>query len=492
VRTGPRTLDPDAQRADTERVQQAWRVLSVTSLGMTMAFLNASTLNVALPTLARQLDATASQASWFVLAYQLVNTALILPFGRLTDLLGRKTLYVAGLGVITLASLGSAFAPNAATLIVLRGLQGIGGAAVLANTTALLVDAFPERLLAMGLSLNATAAAASNVVGPVVGGALLSTLGWRSIFWFNVPIGVAGLWWAVRTLRVSTVPRERESFDIVGGLLSALALISLVLLLTQGNRVGWLSRSSGTLGCLCLTVVAALIIVERRVRHPLVDPVLFRDWQRSMAFAATTMMSVAQAAVGLLVALFLQSVQGDSPLEAGVWITPLAVGMMIASPCAGRLASHIDPRILSSTGFGITALGLFMLAIWLRAGSEHWFTAAALGVIGVGSGIFQAPNTASLMAEVPAARRGIASGVRSTLQSAGQLVSTAVCLAIVTATVAPAARGLVFAGRSVRSYPETSELLGGFRLAFLTMFLLCWIGIAASLLRGRRVVKRLS
>src|SRR5665213_2085750 len=145
-------LDELPVSSDVQQARHAWRVLSVTSLGMTLTFLNTSTLNIALPVLTRHFRATANQASWFVLAYLLVNTAFILVFGRITDLVGRRRLYMTGLAIITVASLASAFAPSAEALIALRALQGIGGAAILANTTALLVDAFPERLLTLGLS----------------------------------------------------------------------------------------------------------------------------------------------------------------------------------------------------------------------------------------------------------------------------------------------------------------------------------------------------
>jgi MFS family permease len=168
--------------AEIAQAAYAWRVLSVTSLGLTLTLLNTTSLTVALQTLTRHFHASATQASCFVLSYLLVNTAFILVFGRITDLLGRKRLYMLGLFTITVSGLACAFAPNADTLIALRAVQGIGGAAILANTTALLTDAFPPRLLPVGLSLNVTAASAASVVGPAVGGLLLSTLGWRAVF----------------------------------------------------------------------------------------------------------------------------------------------------------------------------------------------------------------------------------------------------------------------------------------------------------------------
>jgi MFS family permease len=167
--------------------------LSVTSLGVLLAAANTSTLDVALPVVARHFRASATAASWALLTYMLVNTVLILAFGRLADIVGRRRLYLAGLGTFTLASLACGFAPNILALDVLRGVQAIGAAAIITNTTAQLTDAFPRNLLATALGLNVAVAAASQVIGPVIGGAMASTWGWRAVFWFNVPTGVVGL-----------------------------------------------------------------------------------------------------------------------------------------------------------------------------------------------------------------------------------------------------------------------------------------------------------
>ncbi|MDQ1723731.1 MAG: hypothetical protein QOG52_759 [Frankiaceae bacterium] len=472
---------------DSTAAGRHWRVLSVTCLGMTLTFLNTSTLTIALPVLTRHFHASSTQATWFVLSYLLVNTALILSFGRITDLVGRKALYMSGLAIITLASLACAFAPTANALIALRAIQGIGGAAILANTTALLVDAFPDRLLALGLSLNVTAASAANVVGPAVGGVLVGTLGWRSVFWFNFPVGVLGLWWAKRVLPSrGAMRRVAERFDYAGGLLTFLILALVVFVLSNGNEMGWTGTTTLMLSALTALLVVVLVQVERRATHPLIDGVLFRSRARSMAYAATTMMSVAQAAVALLISLFLQTIQGASPLEAGLWITPLAAGIMVASPFAGRMASRIEPRKLSSSGFALTAAGLVTLAIGLRLDSSRLFIGVTTAAIGVGCGIFQAPNTASLMAGVPAGRRGIASALRSTLQCTGQVLSTAIALAIVTASVSPIERQSFYSG--LIDPARSSVFVDGFRMAFVVLSALCTVGIGASLLRGGRDV----
>ena len=178
-----------------------WRVLSVTTLGVMLCFINASTLNVALPALVRDLGATAVQAGWILLSYMLLTTVLILVFGRLADLLGRRRLYLAGLATLVLASVGCGLAGNAEVLLMFRCLQAIGAAAVITNTTALLADAFPSHKLGLGLGINATISAAAQSLGPILGGVVVSTLGWRAIFLLNLPLGLIALYWAWRTLR---------------------------------------------------------------------------------------------------------------------------------------------------------------------------------------------------------------------------------------------------------------------------------------------------
>lgn len=217
----------------------AWRVLSVTGIGVLLSGANTSTLDVALPTVARHFNATATEASWMLLSYMLVNTGLIVAFGRLADIVGRRRLYLAGLAVFTVGGLACGFATNAAEL---DAMQAVGAASIVTNTTALLTDAFPPETLSLGLGLNVTLVSAAQVVGPLLGGLLATTLGWRAVFWFNVPTGAVGLVWAAISLRRSPRSGERrEPFDLIGGVLSFAVLGSLVIALSEGGALGWTS-----------------------------------------------------------------------------------------------------------------------------------------------------------------------------------------------------------------------------------------------------------
>src|ERR1700760_4865801 len=249
---------------DTAQARYAWRVLSVTSLGVLLAGTNTSTLDVGLPVVARHFSANATQASWIVLSYMLVNTVLILVFGRVADIVGRRRLYMVGLAILTGASVLCGFAPSALLLAVCRALQAVGAAAIITNTTALLTDAFPGRLLSTGLSFNVTAASAAQVAGPIVGGALASTLGWRAVFWFNVPFGVAGLLWAMRTLRADPPHSSREPFDLVGAALTVTLIGGLVLALSEGGALGWVHPRGVGGGGVVGRGVTLFIVRQRR------------------------------------------------------------------------------------------------------------------------------------------------------------------------------------------------------------------------------------
>jgi EmrB/QacA subfamily drug resistance transporter len=478
-------------RALSEQTRYAWRVLSVTSLGNLLTGLNASTLDVGLPAVSRHFDATASQASWFLLSYMLVNTVLILLFGRLADLLGRRLLYVAGLGVFTAASLGCGLAPNPTWLIALRALQAVGAAAIITNTTAQLVDAFPRPLVGLALGLNVTVISAAKVAGPVVGGALVTTLGWRWVFLFNVPVGIVGLIWAMVILRSAPIADPDASFDVLGAALSVLWLAGVVIALSQGSSDGWLTAPVITSIAVATVSFPLFLIVQSRRRDALVDLALFHDKERAMAFLATFLISIAQLALVLLVSLFLQAAQGLDGFSAGVRVMPLALGMMIAAPVAGRLAARVPARVLSTLGALLVAAGLLALVIRLSPTSGYMFIGGALLAVGVGNGFFLPSNTSTIMASVGPQARGVANGVRSMLQNTGGLVSTAMALAIVTSPLNPIEKRAAYAGTLSRlPSRDLSDLVGGYRVALLVLFALCLVGAAASMLRGdvRRTV----
>ncbi|GAA4675697.1 MFS transporter [Frondihabitans cladoniiphilus] len=417
----------------TGAVPKPGRVLAVTTLGLALVLLNQSSVNVALPSMSGYFHAGAGTADWFLLSFMIATTASILVFGRISDLIGRKPLYLTGLSVFALASAACVFAPNSLTFIVIRVLQGIAGAVVITNSTALIADAFPADKLAGALGINLSAAAVANTVGPAIGGVLVTAFDWQAVFLVNLPFGIAAVVLGIRILpnprrAVSDGPRDR--FDYFGAALSALGLTAL---LFGVDRLS-VADSSPVVVVVPLIagvlLLAGFVVVETRVRHPLVDVALVKDWARGCAYGAAFFNSFSRAGVTLLVVLHAQIVGGSSPAEAGLVVMVMAFAMSVASPLAGRLASRVPARTVSSVGGVLLVIGLVGLALLLDG--PTWVTTVLLAVVGVGIGLFTTPNTTSIMSGVAPDRRAVANAVRSVLYNSAQALGTTVSLLIVT------------------------------------------------------------
>ncbi|MEE4023725.1 MFS transporter [Gordonia sp. PKS22-38] len=419
-----------------------WRVFAATSTGVVAVFVSMSGLTVALPTLTRELGASAAQATWILLGYMVVTTALILVFGRLSDIVGRRPLYLCGLVVFTAATALCVFSPTAGWLIAARVLQGIGAAAVVTNNTSLLTDTFAPRQLGRALGSNATVAAVAQVIGPVVGGAATAVFGWRGMFLAVLPIAATATVASLAVIpRMGPPASHREPFDLAGAILSCVLLTLIVLALTPG-----LTETPWAFWTAAAVTAAAFIVVQVRRRHPLVDLSLFRSRGIGLVLLAALLIAVATYAVPLLISMFAQAVDGSSPFVAGLLVTPMALGTVIAAYAAGHLVNRFSPRALSSCGMGLTAVGLLATTIALSAGGGTAVVTVALSVIGCGVGLFMTPSTSALMLSVESDRRGIANGLRSTLQNVGNLLSTAIVLAVLTVGLDAAARQAAYAG----------------------------------------------
>ncbi|MFJ4626733.1 MFS transporter [Streptomyces sp. NPDC088847] len=430
-------------------VRGPWRVFAATAVGVVAVFLNMSGLAVALPTITRELGADPGQADWILLGYMLVTTALILVFGRLADIVGRRSLYLAGLVVFTTGTGLAALSPSAGFLIAARIVQAVGAAAVITNNTALLTDVFPARTLGRALGWNVTVAATAQVAGPVVGGAATQLLGWRGLFIVCVPIGLVAI-----GASVPAVPANRkrdagmrEPFDLPGALLSTAMLTALVLTLTPGVTAAVADWLPWACGGATVALFTAFAVVQARRAHPLVDVALLRTRAIAFVLAAVLANAVGSYAVVLLASLHEQAVGGASSLEAGVLVTPVAAGTLITSAAAGSLFDRFTPRALTTTGMATTACGLLGFSLTLSTTAvPFWTVAPFLFLVGAGTGLFMTPSTSALMLSAPADRRGMANGLRSTTQNVGYLLSTALALAFTTTGLSEPARQAAYDG----------------------------------------------
>src|SRR3954464_15057780 len=442
-------IEPAAARTrrlgvDAEHQHYKWWALSCTSLGMLLATINSGTLIIALPDLERALGTSLLQLVWVILAYMIASTVLVLTAGRLSDLFGRKKAYVAGFVVFGVASLGAGFAGDGTELILWRILQGVGGAFLFANAGALVTDAFPREQLGLAMGTNTMVAAIGLVLGPVLGGALV-VLSWHWVFWFNVPLALAGSLWGGLVLHELAKPDKVRGYDLLGTTTFVIGLTGLVFGVSRGGIDGW--NDALTIGGLVLGVVLLPLFVwiERGQRAPMLDLTIFENRMFSAATGAAFINGLSRFALMFVFVFYFQGAQGDDPITAGVKLAPMALGMLVSSPLAGLWADRHGSRTLAASGMVVTALGLAGMTT-LVTDSPFWQSALWLAVVGVGSGMFNSPNTAAMMGTVPVHRRGIAAGARMMLQNTGAVLSIAFVLAIVTAAVPKNVLFQIFSG----------------------------------------------
>jgi EmrB/QacA subfamily drug resistance transporter len=431
---------------DAEHEHYKWWALSCTSLGMLLATINSGTLIIALPDLEDALHTSILSLVWVILAYMISSTVLVLFAGRLSDLFGRKQAYVLGFVLFGLASLGAGFSANGTELILWRIVQGIGGAFLFANAGAIVTDAFPKEQLGLAMGTNTMVAAVGLVIGPVLGGALVA-ISWPWVFWFNVPFTLVGSLWAAMILRELARPDHIRGFDVPGVTTFVIGLTALVYGLSRAGLSGWtdtLTLAGIAVGVVLLPI---FVVIERHHRAPMLDLTLFRNRLFSAATAAAFINGLSRFALLFLFVFYFQGVKGQDPITAGIELSPMAIGMLIASPLAGIWADRRGSRALAAWGM---LLGAFALAGMTTLGvhTAYFWSALWLFVTGVASGMFNSPNTAAMMGTVPTYRRGIAAGARTMLQNTGAVISIAFVLAIVTSSVDKTTLFKIFSGVS--------------------------------------------
>ena len=421
-----------------------WWALSCTSLGMLLATINSGTLIIALPDLERSLHTSLLELVWVILVYMIASTVLVLTAGRLSDQFGRKRAYIAGFALFALASLGAGFAANGTQLILWRILQGVGGSFLFANAAAIVTDSFPREQLGLAMGTNTMVAAVGLVIGPVLGGALVA-ISWHWVFWFNVPLGLAGSLWAWMILHERTGRSEDTTFDVPGTVTFLVGLTGLVLGISKGGISGW--SSPVVIGGLIAStlLLPAFVVIERHQRAPMLDLTIFRNRLFSAAAAAAFINGLARFALMFLFVFYFQGIQGNSPILAGIKLAPLAIGMLVSSPLAGIWADRRGSRAMAVLGMLVTAAGLALMTT-LERGTSYVESGFYLFIVGLGSGMFNSPNTAAMMGTVAPHRRGIAAGARVLVQNTGAVISIAFVIAVITSSVPKTVLFAVFSG----------------------------------------------
>jgi MFS family permease len=421
--------------------------LSVTTVGILAATLNSSILLISLPAIfaGLGLDPLAPQnisyLLWMLMGYLLVTAVLVVTFGRLGDQYGRARLFNLGFLVFTGASIACALIPNSGSagaleLIGLRVVQGVGGAMLTANSTAIITDAFPADRRGFALGINQVAGIGGSFLGLIIGG-LLSQWHWRAVFWVSVPVGLWGTWMGYRSLRDKPRPDSVTArIDWAGNLTFGIGLISILVAITYGlqpygsHTMGWTSPMvlTGLIGGMVL--LAAFVLIETRVSAPMLDITLFRNRAFTAGQAVNFLASMSRGGLQFMLIIWLQGIWlplhgyrfEDTPLWAGIYMLPLTVGFLLAGPASGALSDRFGARAFATGGLLLSA-ATFAGLIAIPGDFNYTVFAILLGLNGIGMGLMAAPNSAAIMNSVPAADRGAASGIRATGMNAGMVLS---------------------------------------------------------------------
>jgi len=444
--------------------------LAVATLSSFLPPFTGSSINIALPSIGAEFSADALMLNWVASSYLLSAAIFLVPFGKIADIFGRKKIFLCGIAVFTAASTLCAFSPDLNWLIAFRILQGFGSSMVFGTSVAMLTSIFPPGERGKAIGINSTAVYLGLSAGPIIGGFLTQHLGWRSIFMLMAPIGMAAIVLTMIKIRTEWAESKGEKFDFAGSVIYSLSLASLM--------YGF-SKVPDTTGIWLIVAGAALLAVftiwELRISVPVLDLKLFRN---NSVFAFSNLAAFinysATFAVGFLLSLYLQYVKGMDPQYAGIVLVSQPVVMAFFSPYAGRLSDRTEPRIVASAGMALTLAG-FIFLCFISEDTALCSIIASLVLFGLGFALFASPNTNAVMSSVDKKYYGVSAAVIGTMRLTGQMFSMGISM-------------LVFAvmiGKTRISQGNFHDFISSLRVVVILFSFLSFIGIFASLARGR-------
>jgi len=436
-----------------------WITLSNTTIGTLMASLDRNIIIIALPTIASDLHTSFFTLMWIVLVYWLVTASVLLNFGRLSDMFGRVRLYNVGFALFTLGSGLCSISQTGDQLIFFRVVQAIGAAFLFSNSAAIITDTFPENERAKALGLNQTSIVVGSVVGLVLGGFLTTYLGWRSIFWINLPIGVfATVWSHAKLKELGTI--RKEKIDWLGNATFAAGVFLILLGMTFGAFKLINPLVILIVILIGLSQIVLFVFVEKRVTRPMFDLSLFKIRLFSGGNVAIFLNALARGAFTLIMSFYLQGPSMKlNALNAGIYLIPVSIALAIFAPLSGWLYDRYKLRISAALGLLISSIGFFML-IGIGATTSFYQVVLPLFIVGAGMGIFASPNRASIMTSVPTYRRGASAGISTSFVMTGNAFSIGLVFLIVTNVVPLHAAEQLFAG----SFRASSSAISTFTI----------------------------
>lgn len=450
-------------------------------------------VNISLPQIMTSYQTNISTVSWVLLSYLLTTTALLLPAGRLGDFIGRKKVYNLGFAIFVMGSALCLISQTPLQLIFFRVLQGVGASMLQTNSFAIVAAVFPEKERGKGLGFNSTMAAIGITAGPAIGGFIVHFVGWKGIFFLNIPVGLVGIVLGHLVLKEELVsPRLKKGerhFDLAGAVLVAVGMISLMIGLSLGREGNWSSAKTGLfLGGAALAIVVFPWFESRRM-NPLVDIGLFKNRTFGFNNVARLMCFLSTSSYSLLMPFFLQVVKGYSPFRAGLLIAPVSLVFAAVSPVSGWLTNYIATRFLASIGMALMGLSFYSLS-HLNPSSGYSALLGGFLLLGLGSGVFQTPNNTSVMDSVSKEQFGMASGILALVRQVGQALGIAIATTIVAASMFSTVGkvslySLKMGGRVLEQDGALAAFADGIGEAFFVASILCLVGAIFSFIRGK-------
>jgi EmrB/QacA subfamily drug resistance transporter len=416
-----------------------WWTLAAVAFGLFMIMLDNTIVNVALPSIQRDLHMKISSLEWIVTAYALTFAALLVTGGKLGDYYGRRKMFTLGLAVFTAASLVCGLAPSAGFLIGARAVQGVGSALMNPATLSIITATFAPRERGRAIGIWAGVSAMALAIGPLIGGVIVDNLNWNWIFFVNVPVGVVGIVVSELVIRESRDTSTEQSIDVPGLVTSGLGLLALCYALIEGNSLGWASAEVIGLFVASVALIGAFILLELHQRLPMLDLSLFKNPSFAGANTVAMLVSLGMFGVFFYVSLYVQNILGYSPTKAGATFLPMTCLIILVAPLAGHLSDTIGSRWLIATG--MTLLGISSL-LYLRVGTHAAYSdlLPQLLVGGVGMALVMSPMTSAAMASVQIDKAGVGSGVLNSFRQVGGSLGIALMGAILASYVHPGDR----------------------------------------------------
>jgi EmrB/QacA subfamily drug resistance transporter len=458
-----------------------WVIFLFVAIGIFMSTLDSSIVNIALPTIMGDFGVALSTMEWVVMIYLLTVSSLLLSFGRLSDIKGRRWVYSRGLIVFSVGSFFCALAPSAYWLIAARAFQGIGAAMIMSCTPALVVDTFPASERGRALGMVGTVVASGLTTGPALGGLLIHVSSWRAIFYINVPIGIMTAVLISRLLRGSHADLTvEESFDWIGATLLTLSLVCLLVAMSHGYNWGYTSFRTLFLLCMSVLTTAGFIQVETKVSHPIVQPALFSIRLFTLPILSGIALFIALFTVVFLMPFYLVHPCGYPVSKVGLFMVVPFIFLFFVSPISGSMYDKLGSRMLCTVGMMILAVALFGVSA-LRCGETSFPIVWRLALVGLGTAIFLPPNSSAAMTAVPPDRRGFAAGTVAAARNLGMVMGVALAGAIFNTWF-----HILSGGLSLKVYrPGLSPIfMSSFRYAIAAGGIVALIGALLAFLRG--------